>query len=173
MKSSDIQWYIQIFHDIFRYYMKYEKISRYQGYQKISRISKDIKDIKDIKRYEKMGEELCCSCSCMHSIILYCTIQYNKIQYNTIQCITIVLYCILLHCIALYCIVFHWPTPLEDIKRYQKIMLLQQLLQQRPPLNYSPLNRGLKSTGHNFEKKIKSPRVHHRIGIWKMHTRGF
>ena len=162
MKSSDIQWYIHIFHDIFRYYMKYEKISRYQGYQKISRISKDM------KRWVRSYAAAAAACT-----VLYCIVQYNTIKYNTMHYNCFVLYFIALYCIVLYCIVFHWPTPLEDIKRYQKIMLLQQLLQQRPPLNYSPLNRGLKSTGHNFEKKIKSPRVHHRIGIWKMHTQGF
>ena len=120
LKISCIPWYLQIFHEIFRYSMIYSDIPWYLQILheiwkdiKISRISKDIKDI---KRYEKMGEELCCSCSCMHSIILYCTIQYNKIQYNTIQCITIVLFCIVFYCIVLYCISLTYP-----LRGYQKI----------------------------------------------------
>ena len=97
MISSDIPWNLQIFNDIFKYSMISSDITwnmkRYQ-------------DIKDIKRYEKMGEELCCSC--MHSIILYCTIQYNKIQYNTIQYNALQLFCIVFYCIVLYCIVLYF-----------------------------------------------------------------
>ena len=167
MISSDIPWNLQIFNDIFRYSMISSDITwnmkRYQ----------DIKDIKRYQGYQKIWKDGWGVMLQLQLHAQYYIVLYNTIQYNALQLFCIVFYCIVLHCIVLYCIVFHWPTPLEDIKRYQKIMLLQQLLQQRPPLNYSPLNRGLKSTGHNFEKKIKSPRVHHRIGIWKMHTRGF